>query len=236
MKSNKPAVTLLHYLAEVLEKTSPDSVDWISELSHMEAASILSIAQLQSDVQSFATKTEKLIKDLQAAEDKADNPKYYSQMEEFSTRAAYEVDKLRDGLGRVEELTAAVLKSFPNKDDTTVEEIIKSTHEFCQAYKSGVDETKKRLEIEEKKRALAEKKAKLEALKAEKSGGSAGSVAAATPTEAKPEVPQKSVDELKDERNRRRAARARGDRGGGILDNLLDSMKNGNFDSFVDQI
>jgi hypothetical protein len=234
MKSNKPGVTLLHYLSEVIEKVSPDAADWVSDLSHLESASQLSVSQLQSDIQVFSLKLEKLIKDIQAAEDKEEYPKFYSQMEEFSTRAAYEVDKLRDGLSRVEELTAVVVKNFPNKDDTTVEEIIRSTFEFCQAYQAAMDEAKKRNELEEKKKALAEKKAKLEALKAEKAGGSA---AASPAVETKPEVPQKSVDELKEERSRRRAARTRGDRsGGGILDNLLDSMKNGNFDSFVEQI
>lgn len=230
MKSNKPGITLLHYLAEFIQKNFPNDADWCQELGHLEAASQLTVSQLQTDVQVMAAKLEKLIKDMQASDDSGDYPKFYTLMQDFSTRAAYEVDKLREALSRVEELAQSVTKSFPNKDDSTVEDIIRSTFEFCQAYQAAVDETKKRVDLEEKKRALAEKKAKLEALKAEKSG------IASPPVEQKSEVPTKSVDELKDERNRRRAARARGEKGGGILDSLLDSMKNGNFDSFVEQI
>jgi len=152
---------------------------------------LVTLAQLQGDVAALEQKTEKLLKDLETPEDAEAYPKFYTIMNDFSTRAAYEVKKLQDSLQRVEEFSKQVMSAFPGKDDTSIEEIIKTFHDFIEAYKGAMEETKKRVELEEKKRQIAERKAKLEAAKADKTPGAGAGAGSAKPTEVKPEVPSK---------------------------------------------
>jgi hypothetical protein len=220
--------------------------------------------QLQGDIQSMEMKLDKLLKDLEIADDKEHFPKFYPAMEDFAKRAAFEVQKLKDSHERVLELSTDVLAAFPIKDDTVIEDIVGLVNTFVSGYKTASADNKKRLEVDEKKRALAEKKgtpkftwslellcpnlgnipAKLEAMKAEKQAAAAGGdkqaqVAAAKAAAEKvlQEGPTKTVEELKEERAARRRQRARGEKtGGGILDDLLASMKEGNFEGFVEKM
>lgn len=156
IRANKPGMNLVHYVAVEAEKKSPELLNFTEEMINLEEAAKLSIDNLKSEVSSLSQRVSKISQQVSSAEDEIKE-----QMEEFLKRAEGDVTSINKD---IENLTVVRkdLADFLCEDFETfkLEDCFKVFQNFCQKFKTAVQENERRRQQE--KRAEERRKQKEE--------------------------------------------------------------------------
>merc|ERR1719216_329760 len=146
IRSNKPGLNLLHYVALQAESGSPDLLTLPDDLVVLEEASKTSLEQLRQEIT-------KLFNQVNKIQNQMKNPKtqkdVQAQMSEFLPHASTEVDSFKAAMEALIKLQADLAEFFCEDSKTfRIEECFKAFHQFCSNFKTAVTENEKRREQE----------------------------------------------------------------------------------------
>lgn len=154
IRSNKPRMTLLHYLVEAAESNDQEALFFTQEFEHLTACSRVSLDTTKADIIQLKAQIAKLEKNYVSAED---NLKKH--LLPFIQSAKKQLKSLHMRLDKIEELSKE-LASFFCEDETkfSVEECLQLINTFCEKVKVASKENVERKITEE--RAARIRKAK----------------------------------------------------------------------------
>ncbi|XP_072171506.1 inverted formin-2-like [Diadema setosum] len=146
-RANKPRMTLMHYLVEVAEDKDPKLLTFPDEMKNLGQACKLSLDHLTSEVNLLDRSLAKLTKQVEKATDDIKE-----QLGKFLKNAEIEVQDLKDGLAKIEQLSNELATYFCEDQKTF------KLQEFLQIFETFANRIKQCKEDNEK-RKLQEKKA-----------------------------------------------------------------------------
>nr|AOV18876.1 diaphanous-related formin 2 [Peregriana peregra] len=199
-KSQDNTLTMLNFLAQVLEEKYPDILGFIDETIHIEKAARVSTEVLQKNINSMGKQLKDLELDLKNL-GKSNDPddKFGEVMKDFLKDAQQQYDVLSTMFKKLETLFEATAKYFafdPKK--YTMEEFFGDLKTFKDSLQKALKENAKIRETQEKIRRAKEAKEKTEREKKEK------------------KMRQVAILDMTTDDNQE-----------GVMDNLLEALKTG---------
>nr|ALX18034.1 diaphanous-related formin [Lymnaea stagnalis]ALX18035.1 diaphanous-related formin [Lymnaea stagnalis] len=199
-KSQDNTLTMLHFLAQILEEKYPDILGFIDETIHIEKAARVSTEVLQKNINSMGKQIKDLELDLKNL-GKSNDPddKFGEVMKDFLKDAQQQYDVLSTMFKKLETLFEATAKYFafdPKK--YTMEEFFGDMKTFKDSLQKALKENAKIRETQEKIRRAKEAKEKTEREKKEK------------------KMRQVAILDMTTDDNQE-----------GVMDNLLEALKTG---------
>ncbi|XP_054709449.1 formin-J-like [Uloborus diversus] len=166
-RSNKPGMSLMHYVAHEAEKKYRNLLDFPDLLTSLEDASKLSIENLKAETINLSQKVSKISQQVSTSEDDIKE-----QMEEFLTFAVRETNTVQkdiDSLDKIREDLAEFL--CEDLQSFKLEECFKIFHSFCQKFKAAIEENKRRRQQEKRAAELKRQREEQLLLKKKNSSG-----------------------------------------------------------------
>jgi len=167
IRSNKPGMNMLHYVAGQVEQTQPDLLTLVDDLSLLEEACKTSIEALNSDISKLDTQIKKIS---QQMENPNTEPDVKEQMQEFLPYASKELECLQTAMEDLNKLQTDLAEFFCEDSKTfRIEECFKAFHQFIAAYKKAIGDNEQRHEQE---RVAEQRRLQREAEQAKRRSGS----------------------------------------------------------------
>ncbi|KAH8317801.1 hypothetical protein KR074_010718, partial [Drosophila pseudoananassae] len=150
--------TLLHYLADLVEKRFPDALNFYDDLSHVDKASRVNMDGIQKAMRSMNAAVKNLETDLQNNKvPQCDDDKFSEVMSKFAEECRQQVDVLGKMELQMEKLFKDLSEYYafdPSK--YTMEEFFADIKTFKDAFQAAYNENVKQREELERKRRLQE--------------------------------------------------------------------------------
>eukprot|EP00092_Neocalanus_flemingeri_P032005 GFUD01034784.1.p1 GENE.GFUD01034784.1~~GFUD01034784.1.p1 ORF type:complete len:1576 (+),score=438.20 GFUD01034784.1:631-4728(+) len=146
IRSNKPGMNLLHYVAGQVEQTQPELLSIVEDLAVLEEASRTSIEVLNGDINKLDGQITKISQQMKSSNTE---PDVAAQMDEFLPYASKELECLKNAmedLGKIQGELAEFFCEEPN--NFRIEECYKAFHQFNSNFKKAVLDNEKRREAE----------------------------------------------------------------------------------------
>ncbi|GFV84142.1 protein diaphanous [Trichonephila clavipes] len=161
--------TLLHYLAEIIEKKYPDALNFAEELMHIDRAARVSAEQIQKNLSQMKKSVKQLETDLKNFRPHNDEDRFADVMSGFLTEASAQYEILENMFKQMEKLYEDLSVYFafdPKKyaSDEFFTDIKTFKDMFQEAHKDNLHQR----EVEEKMRRAKEAKEKAEKEKQER--------------------------------------------------------------------
>jgi len=157
-KSTDNKSTLMNYLTKVVQDQYPDHIDFTKELSHVEAASKVSMPTTAGEVASIKKEFVTITKSAEAIPKAGDNDKFQSLMSQFIPKATEDIDQLGSTFTQMEAEYKQLCDFFGEDTKTDPSELLGIFVKFIEAFEAAVKEN-------EAVKMAAEKNAKREAAK-----------------------------------------------------------------------
>ncbi|XP_040568629.1 uncharacterized protein form3 isoform X3 [Lepeophtheirus salmonis] len=159
IRSNKPGLTLLHYVASQAESSHPELLYLPNELSILEEASKSSIEEINADINKLHNQIKKIQNQMKSPNTKDD---IKEQMKEFLPFASKELEYFQEQLNMLVGYQREVADFFCEDSNVfRINECFKLLSAFFNQFKKAVNENSKRREkdeLSELKRKEAEEK------------------------------------------------------------------------------
>lgn len=172
-RSNKPRLTLLHFLVDEVCRQNDDAIKFVDALSQsLAVAARQSIEALTCEVNQLASSVKTLTSQLTNANDVSLNEQFSS----FLQNAADEVGKLKEQLGRINELTGKLAVRYCEDEKTfRLDDLLATFHSFCQLVQQCRKDNEQR-KIQEEKAAARRKLQEMKSEKKDEAGKQTGPV------------------------------------------------------------
>merc|ERR550534_1063243 len=146
IRSNRPGLNLLQYIAGQVEATQPELLSVVEDLEILGEASKTTIDTLNSDIAKLASQITKVSSQVNAPNTE---PEVKDQLSEFLPYASRELDSFKAAMEALIKLQADLAEFFCEDSKTfRIEECFKAFHQFCSNFKTAVTENEKRREQE----------------------------------------------------------------------------------------
>merc|ERR550534_2793587 len=146
IRSNKPGMNLLHYVAQQIEATQPDLLTVVDDLAVLEEASKTSIDVLNGDMNKLDGQIKKISTQMKNT---GTEPDVVSQMEEFLPYASKELECLKNAMEDLIKLQSDLSEFFcEDSKSFKLEECFKSFNQFIGNFKKAANDNDKRREQE----------------------------------------------------------------------------------------
>merc|ERR1719410_966081 len=146
IRSNKPGMNLMHYVAQQAEQTQPELLTLVEDLAVLDEASKTSIEVLNGDMTKLGSQITKISNQMTNKNTEKD---VVAQMEEFLPYASKELDCLKNAMEDLTKLQGELSEFFcEDSKSFKLEECFKSFHQFINNFKKAVMDNDKRREQE----------------------------------------------------------------------------------------
>lgn len=157
IRSNKPGMHLLHYVAGQVEVAQPDLLSITDDLTILEEASKCSIEQLSGDINKLDTQISRICEQILNPTTDQD---LKDQMGEFLPYSRKELECLKDAMKDLNKMQTDLAEFFCEDANTfRIEECFRAFLKFNNSFKTAIQENEKRREQErqaEQRRVLRE--------------------------------------------------------------------------------
>ena len=153
-RANKPRMTFLNSLVEIVEEKFPDVRTFGSSMPLLEGSLRLSVDQLTDSVKALKTKIDQTCrKRLNCADDLKE------QIETFLNIATPQLEELERQGKNVLTISAQICNFFAeDPKQFKLEDFMKTLHQFCKDFDKALTENTNRKETEARKKRIEEKK------------------------------------------------------------------------------
>jgi len=145
IRSNKPGMHLLHYVAGQVENTQPELLTIIEDLNILEEASKTSIEQLSSDITKLDQQIDKISKQIENVQTEKD---LRDQMHEFLPYSKAEIECLKEAMDDLTKMQTDLAEFFCEDKSFKIEECFRAFLKFNNNFKTAVQENEKRRDQE----------------------------------------------------------------------------------------
>jgi len=146
IRSNKPGMNLMHYVAQQAEQTQPELLAVVEDLAVLDEASKTSIEVLNGDMTKLGSQITKISNQMTNKNTEKD---VVAQMEEFLPYASKELDCLKNAMEDLTKLQGELSEFFcEDSKSFRLEECFKSFHQFINNFKKAIIDNDKRREQE----------------------------------------------------------------------------------------
>lgn len=146
IRSNKPGMNLLHYVAQQAEQTQPELLSVVEDLAVLEEASKNSIEVLNGDMNKLDSQVKKITNQMKNTNTESD---VVSQMEEFLPYASKELECLKNAMEDLSKLQGELAEFFcEDPKSFRIEECFKAFQQFINNFKKALMDNDKRKEQE----------------------------------------------------------------------------------------
>merc|ERR1712106_669485 len=146
IRSNKPGMNLLHYVAGQVEQTQPDLLSIVDDLAVLEEASRTSIEVLNGDINKLDGQIRKISTQMKSSNTE---PDVASQMDEFLPYASKELECLKNAMEDLTKIQGELAEFFcEDPKSFRLEECYKAFKQFNNNFKKAVEDNEKRREQE----------------------------------------------------------------------------------------
>ena len=133
IRSNKPGMNLLHYVASQAEETNPELLTLPDDLAILDEASKTPLETLAADIKKLEAQVNKIQTQLKNPNTKADVKR---QMDAFIPKASQELDGLNAAMEELAKAQEELAEYFCEDAKTfKIEECFKSLGSFCAKFK-----------------------------------------------------------------------------------------------------
>ncbi|CAG9793175.1 unnamed protein product [Diatraea saccharalis] len=147
IRANKPAMTLMHYLAMQVERKNKELIHFADDTRVLDEAAKASVEQLYNEIKTLAQRVSLLKKETQAPNTQQD---IKDQMGDFLQVAEQEVAALNKDMEEVESMRKQLAEFFcEDPVSFKLEECFKTFASFCSKFRSAVAENERRRAHEE---------------------------------------------------------------------------------------
>lgn len=170
IRANKPGMNLIHYVALEAEKKNSKLLKFPDTMVNLEEAAKVSIESLKSDVSGLSEKVSRICQQVETG-----GEDIKEQMEEFLKYAKLVVENIEQDISNLENVRIS-LAEFLCEDLQTfkLEECFKVFHNFCQRFKTAVEENDRRRQQEKLAEVRRKQREEQMNLKRRSSGASEG--------------------------------------------------------------
>ncbi|KAF0298551.1 Protein diaphanous [Amphibalanus amphitrite] len=163
-------MTLLHYLAEVVEKKHPELLSFMDEISHVERASKVSEEQVRKNMRQMEAATKNLETDLKNNKVAlSPDDKFVDVMTDFAVQARQQVDIITTMAEKMSELFSKIADYYVfDKQKYVMEDFFGDVNTFVNHFQNAYKDNLKLRETEAKIERAREAKAKAERERSEK--------------------------------------------------------------------
>ena len=152
IRSNRPGLTLLHYVAGQAEESNPELLTLPDDFALLEEAAKTPLDILQVEINKLETQINKIEKQMESP---AVAQQVRDLMSDFLPYASSEVGRMKEAMAGLNQLQVELADFFCEDAKTfKIEDCFKSLCGFCGKFKQAVGENAKRREQE----ALAEQR------------------------------------------------------------------------------
>lgn len=149
-RSNKPRMTLLHYLVEIAEQEQAHMLEFTDDLRHLAQCSRMSLEGMRSELKQLSTGIEKLERQLTHGD--ADFRRHFGS---FVQRAQGQLRELSASLDQIGQLSSRLAEHFCEDENRfSVEECLHIFNNFCEKVKLAQKENEERRRNEERAERL----------------------------------------------------------------------------------
>jgi len=146
IRSNKPGMNLLHYVAGQVQQFQPELLTIVDDLAVLEDASRTSIEVLNGDINKLDAQVRKISKQL---ENSNTEPDVVAQMDEFLPYASKELECLKNAMEDLTKIQEELAEFFcEDPKSFKLEECYKAFLQFNNNFKKAVVDNEKRKEQE----------------------------------------------------------------------------------------
>jgi len=146
IRSNRPGLNLLQYIAGQVEATQPELLSVVEDLEILGEASKTTIDTLNSDIAKLAGQITKVSSQVNAPNTESE---VKDQLSEFLPYASRELDSFKAAMEDLTKLQVDLAEFFCEDSKTfRIEECFKAFHHFCSNFKTAVTDNEKRREQE----------------------------------------------------------------------------------------
>merc|ERR1719411_1675814 len=146
IRSNKPGMNLLHYVAQQAEQTQPELLSVVEDLAVLEEASKTSIEVLNGDMNKLDSQVKKITNQMKNTNTESD---VVSQMEEFLPYASKELECLKNAMEDLSKIQGELAEFFcEDPKSFRIEECFKAFQQFINNFKKALMDNDKRKEQE----------------------------------------------------------------------------------------
>jgi len=146
IRSNRPGLNLLQYIAGQVESSQPELLSVVEDLEILGEASKTTIETLNSDIAKLGGQITKVSSQVNAPNTEKE---VKEQLAEFLPYASRELDSFKAAMEALTKLQADLAEFFCEDPKTfRIEECFKAFHQFCSNFKTAVTENEKRREQE----------------------------------------------------------------------------------------
>ncbi|KAH8025359.1 hypothetical protein HPB51_007671 [Rhipicephalus microplus] len=150
IRSNKPRMTLLHFLVEIAEKEQAETLSFTKDLLHLTECSRLSLDGMRTELKQLSTGIEKLERHLPQGDDE-----FKQHFGAFVTTAKAQLGELSSSLGKIGQLSRRLAEHFCEEESRfSVEECLHIFNNFCEKVKLAQKENEERRQLEERAEKL----------------------------------------------------------------------------------
>merc|ERR1719232_997045 len=136
IRSNKPGMNLLHYVAQQVEQTQPELLTIVDDLAVLEEASRTSIEALNGDINKLDGQIRKISSQMKSSNTE---PDVASQMGEFLPYASKELECLKNAMEDLTKIQAELAEFFcEDPKSFRLEECYKAFLQFNNNFKKAV--------------------------------------------------------------------------------------------------
>uniref|UniRef100_A0A224Z7W4 Rhoa gtpase effector dia/diaphanous n=1 Tax=Rhipicephalus zambeziensis TaxID=60191 RepID=A0A224Z7W4_9ACAR len=149
-RSNKPRMTLLHFLVEIAEKEQAQTLSFTKDLRHLAQCSRLSLDGMRAELKQLSTGIEKLERHLPQGD--ADFKRHFGA---FITAAKAQLSELSSSFEQIGQLSRRLAEHFCEEESRfSVEECLHIFNNFCEKVKLAQKENEERRQLEERAEKL----------------------------------------------------------------------------------
>merc|ERR1719347_993406 len=146
IRSNKPGMNLLHYVAGQVEQTQPELLTLVDDLALLEEACKTPIEALNSDISKLDSQIKKIS---QQMANPNTEPDVKEQMQEFLPYASKELECLQTAMEDLTKVESDLAEFFcEDSKSFRIEECFKAFHQFIAAFKKAIGDNEQRQEQE----------------------------------------------------------------------------------------
>ncbi|KAH8025768.1 hypothetical protein HPB51_011099 [Rhipicephalus microplus] len=156
-RSNKPRMTLLHFLVEIAEKEQAQTLSFTKDLRHLAQCSRLSLDGMRAELKQLSTGIEKLERHLPQGD-----AAFKQHFGAFITAAKAQLSELSSSFEQIGQLSRRLAEHFCEEESRfSVEECLHIFNNFCEKVKLAQKASRSVLQENEERRQLEERAEKL---------------------------------------------------------------------------
>ncbi|XP_028968605.1 protein diaphanous homolog 2 [Galendromus occidentalis] len=153
--------TLIHFLAEFIEKNDPDTLAFGDELSYAERASKVNVEQVEKNLNTMKRSLEDLKTDLKNFRAQGENDRFGEIMHPFYEQAQQTYEVLRGMFTKMVKLYESLAEYYAfDMKKYTLEEFFTDISTFIKQFDMAYAENQRSRELEEKRRLEKQKREK----------------------------------------------------------------------------